>query len=319
LGAKRRSVAEKELKEGLASFFDSFSPTLELTDELIKSKSHAQEILILLCSRLDALASSVAREDTPRMAAFTHFVTCYGRHRAFFESVSAGDLYFDLASHRFRLPAIIDKPGRPVAYSRDDIPMIELLWESGLPLTETDGERLLTRIIRGLQTRFRVIPGQPNTKPLRAKAESITQTMVEAFRRSRMRDVADTISKALEPLLRANTLAAILYHDFRCEAIHSGGVYLDERRFFTEDRPYWLQGESEFVGRYLFVQFPAKFLARLVRDCINTYRNHLASKQRLPVSVFFRIFEEEGLDKLELLDEDTVEERRVLRPSRSGH
>lgn len=235
-----------------------------------------------------------------------------------FESVSAGDLYFDLASHRFRLPAIIDKPGRLVRYSRYDIPMIELLWESGLPLTETDGERLLTLIMKGLQARFRVIRGQPRTKPLRAKPESITQRMVEAFRRSRMRDVADTISEALQPLLRANTLAAILYDDFRCEAIHSGEVYLDERKFFTEDRPYWLPGESEFFGRYLFVQFPAKFLARLVRDCINTYRNHLVSKGKLPVRLFWRIFEEDGLDKLELLDEDTVEERHVLRPSRSG-
>jgi hypothetical protein len=318
LGAKRRSVVEKDLEQALASFFDSFSPTLQLTDELIRSKSHAQEILILLCSRLDALASSAAREDTPRVAAFTHFVTCYGRQRAFFESVSAGDLYFDLASHRFRLPAIIDKPGRPVRYSRDDIPMIELLWESGLPLTETDAERLLSQVIKGLQAKFRVIPGQPNSKPVRAKAASIAQTMVEAFRRSRMKEVADTISKALGPLLGANTLAAILYDDFRCEAIHSGGVYLDERKFLTEDRPYWLRGESEFFGRYLYVQFPAKFLARLLRDCINTYRSHLLSKRQLPARVFFRIFAEEALDKLELLDEDTVEEGHVLRPSRAG-
>lgn len=318
MSAKRRSRAEKELEEGLASFFDSFSRTLELTDELVESNSHAQEVLILLCSRLDALASSAAREDTPPMAAFTHFVTCYGRHRTFFESVSVGDLYFDLAQHHLLLPAMVQRSGRLVRHSSDDDPIIELLWRSGVPLTEADGERLLSQIMKGLQAGFRVIPGQPKHKRLRARPASVTQAVVEAFRHSRMRDVGDTISEALGPLLRANTLAAILYDDFRCQAIHSGEVYLDERRFFVEDRPYWLRGESEFFGRYVFVQFPAKFLARLVRDCINTYRNHLLSKQRLPVRLFNRIFEEEGIDKLELLDEDTVEEGHVLRPSRSG-
>lgn len=316
MSAQRRSRAEKELEEELVSFFDSFSPTLQLTDELIESKSHAQEVLILLCSRLDALGSSAAREDTPPMAAFTHFVTCYGRHRTLLESVSVGDLYFDLARHHFLLPALVEQPGRLVRHSWDDDPIIELLWRSGVPLTEADGERLLTQIMKGLQAGFRVIPGQPKHKRLRARPVSITQPMVEVFRHSRMKDVADKISEALGPLLRANTLAAILYDDFRCQAIHSGEVYLDEGKFFVEDRPYWLRGESEFFGRYMFVQFPAKFLAGLVRDCINTYRNHLLSKQRLPVRLFNRIFEEEGIDKLELLDEDTVEEPDVLRPSR---
>lgn len=289
---------------------------MELTKELVESKSHAQEVLILLCSRLDALASSAAREDTPPMAAFTHFVTCYGRDRALFESVSVGDLYFDLARHHFLLPAIVQQSGRLVRHSWDDDAIIELLWGSGVPLTETDAERLLAQIMKGLQAGFRVIPGQPKHKRLRARPVSITEALVEAFRHSRMKDVADNISEALGPLLRANTLAAILYDDFRCQAIHSGEVYLDESRFFVEHRPYWLPGESEFFGRYMFAQFPARFLARLVRDCINTYRKHLLSKQRLPVRLFNRIFEEEGIDKLELLDEDTVEEPDVLRPSR---
>ncbi len=318
MSAKRKPITREQLGKRLDSFFDSFSPTLKLTDELIESKSHAQELLILLCSRLDALASSAPREDVASKEAFIHFVTCYGCHRAMFESVSVGDLYFDLARHHAFLEFLIKKPGRLRRYSRDDDSMIEFLWESGVALTANDAETLLARIMRALQASFRVIAGQHKKKRLRARPASVTQAVVAAFRSARVRETRDVLPNALAPLLRANTLAAILYDDFRCEAIHSGEVYLDERKFFTEDRPYWLRGESEFFGQYLFVQFPAKFLARLVRDCINTYRNHLVSKRKLPVRLFWRIFEEDGLDKLELLDEDTVEESHVLRPSRSG-
>jgi len=172
--------------------------------------------------------------------------------------------------------------------------------------------------MRALQANFRVIPGQLKKKRLRARPATVTQAVVTAFRSGRVRETRDALPNALAPLLRANTLAAILYDSYRCEAIHSGEVDLDEREFFRQDRPYWRRGESDYFDPYLYVAFPAKFLARLLRDCIKTYRHHLMSKQRVPARVFFRIFEDEAYAKLEMLDEDTVQDSHLLRPSRSG-
>jgi hypothetical protein len=65
---------KRDLTAKLNSFFEQFSSTRELVDELIRSKSHPQEILILLCSRIDALASHAVREDELRQKEFTRFV-----------------------------------------------------------------------------------------------------------------------------------------------------------------------------------------------------------------------------------------------------
>jgi hypothetical protein len=83
-------------KSVLDRYFSIFESTIELADALIKEKRHAQEILILLCARLDALASDAASGEVHNSEAFTRFVTCYGGHRKLFESVSVGDLYYDL-------------------------------------------------------------------------------------------------------------------------------------------------------------------------------------------------------------------------------
>lgn len=61
-GSQMKSVLEQRLH----TFFDLFDSTLELTEDLIASRSHAQELLILLCSRLDALACSSVAINIPR-------------------------------------------------------------------------------------------------------------------------------------------------------------------------------------------------------------------------------------------------------------
>jgi hypothetical protein len=99
-----------DLKAKIDNFFDQFSSTRELVDGLIRSKSHPQEILILLCSRIDALASNSAREDEPRQKAFTRFVTIYSGKSKTFESVSIGDLYYELDYHLW----VASRSSRPV-------------------------------------------------------------------------------------------------------------------------------------------------------------------------------------------------------------
>lgn len=52
-------------QEKLEAFFSLFEPTLQLAEQLMKARTNAQEIVLILCARLDAAASCIVREDQP--------------------------------------------------------------------------------------------------------------------------------------------------------------------------------------------------------------------------------------------------------------
>lgn len=162
-----------ELIQALDRYFDQFSCTRQLVDQLIKAKSHPQEILILLCSRIDALASTAAAEDDPRAEAFVRFVSTYGGNRKLFESVSAGDLFYELDYHLWLMPGMLEKAGRLHVFSRLNESVVKLLVGSEIPLTLEEAQLLIRRIQRGLRKRFRVAPKQRRDKPEIGSPETI--------------------------------------------------------------------------------------------------------------------------------------------------
>jgi hypothetical protein len=228
-----------DLKSKLDNFFEQFVSTRELVDDLIRSKSRPQEILILLCSRIDALASNSAREDEPRQKAFTRFVTIYSGKSKTFESVSIGDLYYELDYHLWLLPGMLEKAGRIQTFSRLNEPIVKLLVDSEIALTQEEARHLLERVCRALCKHFRAATGQPLKKKPLASAREITGAVLDEFRRAHTGASKSALPKALDPLIGSKTLARILYERFRCEVIHGGRVLIDEQRFFVETEPYW--------------------------------------------------------------------------------
>ncbi|MFQ5792814.1 MAG: hypothetical protein ACE5JI_20280 [Acidobacteriota bacterium] len=303
------SPTRQEVIRGrIDTYFDLFSRTLELSEQLIPARSHGHEVLILLCSRLDALASSAFREGYPNRKAFVDFVTGYGRRRNLLQSISVGDLYHELAYHRWFLPTTIPKPGRLNRFSRVDDPILTLLVQSDIPLTERDADRLLGGIMRALRETFRVMPGQPLSKRHLATRNDVVNEITKAFDSPRKRNIAEALPQALGHLLDAKKMATILYEKFRSEAIHGARVQLDNRRFFRDSDPYWVPRYSESVASYLLAEFPARFLVNLLSDCIKTYRRHLISKGVLPADIIYAIFEDDFLAFIDLLDEEMLPE-----------
>ena len=164
----------KALEGALDRYFASFDGTRELAAELIAKRKHPIEALILLCARLDALASDAAKDDMSSRKAFTAFVAAYGGHRDLFNSVSVGDLYYELTYHRWLLEGMIPSPGRlQHVFSRLDEPILHLLDEAGLPLTLKDSEALLDTLIRICKQEYRAVPGHRVTKPRVAKIAAL--------------------------------------------------------------------------------------------------------------------------------------------------
>ena len=202
---------DNELNQSLETYFSQFSSTRELVDSLIQSKSHPQEILILLCARIDALASAAAFEEDAKANAFAHFISTYSGERGLFESVSAGDLFYELDYHLWILPGMLPKAGRIHLFSRTNDTVFRLLIGSEIPLTFTDAGRLIKRIQGGLRKNFRVGPNQRQSKQVLGSIDAIRAAILQEFSGERNKLQREALRKALDPLIRSKTVASILY------------------------------------------------------------------------------------------------------------
>lgn len=221
------------LEERLDRFFRLFQPTIELAQNLIQSKANAQDVVLLLCARLDALASCMAREGQSNRQSFIHLLVSYSGHRDLMKSVSAGDLYYELGYHRWLADGLIPKPGRLHRFSQVNDPVLDLLDRSGIELTVEAAERLFTRLMRALTASFRCTRGQPSRKAMHGKLKLITEKMLAQFHESKDAELLQKLEGALQPLLETKTLAAKLYEGFRNSAIHGAWVELDDEDTFS--------------------------------------------------------------------------------------
>jgi hypothetical protein len=301
-----------DVTDRLDEFFDLFTPTIELVEHLIKTRSSPQEIVLLLCARLDALASSITSEDQSNREAFIGLLVKYSGHRELMQRVSAGDLYYELGFHRWLAEGLIPKPGRVHKFSDLNDPVIELLDRSGIPLTVDDAVRLLSRAMRAVAARFRCAPGQPLKKPMMAKRESVLEALRAEFQRSADSDIRQNLEVAFQPLLQKKTAASILYENFRNNAVHGVRVEIEEAMFFKAQKPYWQPLHSEFYPPFFFLKFPASFLVELLRNCLKTLRRQMSATQKMPPDVHFHAFGP-GTDHLQFLDQELLPKGRDLR------
>ena len=304
----------KSLNKTLNQFFHQYWSTQEIVDGWVQAKTHPQEILILLCSRIDALASGAAREGEASTRAFTSFVTTYSGRSELFDSVSVGNVFYELDYHLWLLPGMLEKAGRIRIFSQLNESILKLLVDSEIALTLEEAQHLIKRIQRTLRKQFRVAPNQPKKKKPLATASKIKQVVADGFSGKRSGVSESAVRKAIDSLLGSKTLARILYQRFRCEAIHGGRVAIDESRFFAETEPYWKPMYSKFYGPFQFVEFPAQFLTSLFSDCIRNYRKRLENTGKVPPQIHFEMFPDSPLGHLNVLDTTLLAQGRVAFP-----
>lgn len=293
------------LAEKLDRFFAIFQPTIDLVERLMASKKNSQEVVLLLCARLDALASCLAREDQSNRQSFIRLLTDYSGHRQLMQSVSAGDLYYELGYHRWLTEGLIPKPGRLHRFSSVNDQVLRLLDGSGVPLTVEAVERLLTRLMRALTSDFRCRSGQPLRKPMLAKPALVTARLTRAFEKSKDKELSKNLHDALQPLLESKTLAGILYEKSRNTAVHEAWVEFEEAAFFSAERPFWEPLYSPYYPPFLLVRFPARFLLEMLFNCMMTMKHKMLATGKLPPDVHYHVFGPHD-DDVEFLDEELL-------------
>jgi hypothetical protein len=309
---KAPPVKSPKLIDALGRFFSLFQPTIGLAEDLIRAKSNPQEVVLLLCARLDALASCTSREDQSNRQSFVRLLVKYSGYRDLMRSVSAGDLYYELGYHRWVAEGMIPRPGRLHRFSHIDDPIIHLLERSGIPLTVEAVQRLLTRMMRVLAANFRCRPGQPLKKPMVGKPKSIIVDMETEFRSSKDAELRRNLEGALQPLLETKTIAGLLYENFRNAAVHGAKVQFDEATFFQGQRPYWEPLYSDYYPPFLFVKFPGPFLVELLHNCTNTLKQEMLATEKLPPDVHFYVFGFGTNEHLQFLDKELLPKGRNL-------
>lgn len=299
-----------ELKDALDRSFASYESTRALAANLIRERKNALDLLILLCARLDALASDAVMEGTPSKKAFINFVSTYGDHKQLFNSVSIGDLYYELGYHRWLLDGMIEKPGRLHRFSKVNDPIIVLLEEAGLPLTFKASAALLDGLMRIIRevTRARL---EPKSQRIETAAR-LTDRITRRIQKTQLRPCARNLENALKPLLDDKRVGVILYDKFRCGAIHGAAIRIDPQPFFSEPSVYWKTLQS-IHGKHELIQFSAPFLLSLLERCIDRFRQHLLGKGKIPPDMHFHAFPDEIYAGLDFLDQDLLPEGGQVR------
>jgi hypothetical protein len=303
--------SKKDFKQILDSAFDQYFSTIALLHTWLSERKNMQEFIILSCARLDSL-SNLAFPEGAQENNFVRFLTTYSKSREDLEKISLPDLYWFLMYHEGVLPGTISKPGRLHMFEpKRDRDLIKLVWHSGVGITERDVRRVLRFFIRHLKKYYRVVPNQNLKKSSHDKAKSIRQRLEKAADNYK-NDYYREAVKSIGPLLDRHKLAALLYQEYRCGAIHEYKVDLDEPDFFTKVEPYWRTIWSEIAepSRFLELRFPGPFLLKTLDECVRNFKANLTNRKKLPAGVFFEFCD--FFEDIDYLDEESIPNGRDL-------
>jgi hypothetical protein len=296
---------KKDFKQILESAFEQYFSTLGLLHKWLSEHKNMQEFVILVCARLDSLTNLAFAEGTQEKN-FVRFITTYSKSRQVLEKVSLPDLYWFLMYHDGVLPGTISKPGRLHMFEpKRDQDLINMIWRSEVAITEREVGRLLRFFLQNLKQHYRVVPNQSLNKSSHDTAKSIYDKLQEAadsYKNEYYRKAVNSIG----PVLERYKLAALLYREYRCGAIHEYRVDLDEQNFFTKREPYWSTIWSEIVepSRFLKLRFPGPFFLKVLDECVRNFKANLINRKKLPADVFFEFCD--IFNDMDYLDDESI-------------
>lgn len=294
--------------------FEPYQPTAPLLSQFLSARTNIQEFILLACARLDSL-SNIAFSEGSQQETFAKFLLRYSGLKDWFTCVSVPDLYYHLSYHLWRLPGTVDKPGRlHLLDPREDKEIMTIFWKSELGITERDLGNLLRFILRTLRSWYRAVPNQSLSKSTYDTPQHLTHQLSK-LSEGYHRGAYYPSMKAISPLVSKFSLAALLYREYRCGAIHKYHVKLSDKDFFTHKEPYWCPFYNDFFepGRFLKLHFPGLFLLRTLENCIQNYKKHLRAKRQLPAEIFFELCD--TMKDLKFLDDDSIPPSRDLNVS----
>ncbi len=276
----------KSIEDRIKAAFDEYRATAALLDDFLRARQHAQELVILACSRLDSLANLAMTQKRSQRDRFVSFLHAYSGRHAELGWVLIPNMYFDGFVRFATLPVTIPAPGRLHSYdmSRDGS-FLQFIVDSGLPLTSDDVAKWLRRLSVWLQQEYRTTATQSKSKPHYDGLRGVKRHLEACSRVYRKGMYAQAVA-ALGPILNDFRLADVLYCDYRSRSIHGFSLDTDEQ-FFMEQGIYVATRYHAWDStRFLEVCVSAQWLVSLYRDTVDRYERSLLARRKLPVDLW---------------------------------
>lgn len=298
----------KRIDEALSTYKNSIS----LIDRMLKEKENIQEIILLICARLDSLANLAIKNDANQRRTFINFLSHYSGQRRFFNSVSVGDFYGFMKYYGEKADVVlISKPGRMLSFGEEDDDFLYFIYKSTIPITAKATSQLAYRISKILERNYRVKPNQRLDKKYTASSSELKKIIHKEFKEPK----PGSIINAIDHLLDKFKIGNLLYTRYRCDVIHGFKVVLHEEDFFSYDEPLW--GEFERFDELSFhIEFPGYFLRNLLEKTLSTFINQIKRQMKISADLFFEIYTLDEVfeyDLWDFLDSDTIKEPEDVR------
>jgi hypothetical protein len=301
----------KSIDDRIKAAFDEYRATAALLDGFVQARQHAQELVILVCSRLDALANLAMTQKKSQRDRFVSFLHAYSGRPAELARVLLPNLYFDIFVKFVTLPVTIPVPGRLCSYDMSrDASFLQFIVDSGVPLTSEDVSKWLHRLSVWLQRKYRTTVTQSKSKPYYDDVRGVTRHLEACSRVYRKGTYALAVA-ALSPILNNFRLADVLYRDYRSRSIHEFAFNTDEQ-FFTERGVYVATRFHAWDStRFLEVCVSAHWLVDLYRETVGRYERSLLARRKLPIDLWTELCDTSR--EFAFLDDSSVPVGRDLR------
>jgi hypothetical protein len=272
--------------------FADHADTIALLEGYAANREHPKELTILACARLDALANLAARGKSQRER-FVTFVEGFSGKRSLLQQVAIPNLYYALFQRYETTFFTLETPGRIRVFDREEeMPYIRFLAASGRPLTQDEVQWFLHWF----------------SKPTLDTRDTVIGHLGDAASARRDKTYLRAVEQ-LDGLLKDYSVASILYREVRSSAIHEYEFEINESRFFTESDLF-----VETIRRgydttvYLSMEFSARWLLDLLRDCLNNYKRRLKETKQLPLPLWSVICDPDT--EVDMFDASLLEEPR---------
>src|SRR5689334_20036777 len=207
------------IEDRIIAAFEGYRATTVLLEELAQKRVYPQEIVILACARLDALANLAITQKQSQRDRFAAFLYTYSSKRQELEQVALPNLYFRLFLSYITLPASIPIPGRMWANDLTrEATFLQFLIDSGLSLAEEDIAKFLEKFSAWLQRKYRTTVSQAKSKPHTDTVKAVLEHLTvcsHAYRKG----IYDAAIEAIKPFVQQFRLVDIIYRDYRSSAI----------------------------------------------------------------------------------------------------
>lgn len=294
----------------LTEFFDSYRKKADFLKKLSHKRKAPDEIILLACCYLDQLGTCLFPEAGSVKHSFEKILIKHSGESDEFKLISVGNLASDIFRIADFANVMIEKPGRIQLWSEEDKTLIRFIDQSGVALSGKSVNRLLISIYENLKLRFRIHPYQTKNKVSYGYTDEIIDSIMSTPKLKKF--VPDIEEEHVRNLLKEYMYSSILYHDYRCKAVHEiAGIYVDSNRFWRNERPYFVEYQAEFSKYNTFkLEFPSYFLIECFETCIDCTEKAIIGKGLLPSPIFRAICD---FDEIDFLDIESMEDAKPIK------